>query len=379
MVLHTDRPRWGHAGRPGPTAAAPGPPAGRFRPVPRRLRDGGHDHGPRERPRRGRGLDRHVSRSHPGTRPRPVLPPPVRRSGVGHVVVALWRPPRLDPPHRRRRRGPLVHAELHGCGSGVVAAPRPTSVAAAGGRRGPGPRARPCTRRRPAGAGRPRPRGADRHRRRQSASAVGRGPADPAEEHLARRAGRRVHRAPGGHATPRRGGDRSAAGGPRGRAPHPGREPGQGCRRVGARRWPAGAAAGPPRGLCRAGAGGARRRGSAEVLRRPPAGPPLRVGRRPRARPAPLLPGAGTAPLGRVRQHAAGRQPRRTPSGATRTATSAATSWPSTTPRTTRRSVAQLSTAVARCQTCRSSSISAPVPPGGITSGSPSRARTTAT
>ena len=105
VVLHTDRPRWRHAGRPGPTAAAPGPPAGRVRPVPRRLRHGGHDHGPRERPRRGRGLDRHVPRPHPGTRPRPVLPPRVRRSGVGHVVVALRRPPRLDPPHRRRRRG----------------------------------------------------------------------------------------------------------------------------------------------------------------------------------------------------------------------------------------------------------------------------------
>ena len=30
----------------------------------------------------------------------------------GHVVVALRRPPRLDPPHRRRRRGPRVHAVL---------------------------------------------------------------------------------------------------------------------------------------------------------------------------------------------------------------------------------------------------------------------------
>lgn len=29
--------------------------------------------------------------------------PRVRGSGVGHVVVALRRPPRLDPPHRRRR------------------------------------------------------------------------------------------------------------------------------------------------------------------------------------------------------------------------------------------------------------------------------------
>ncbi len=66
---------------------------------------------------------------------------------------------------------------------------------------------------------------------------------------------------------------------------------------------------------------------------------------------------------------------------AIRTGTSAATSWPSTTPRTTapEHPVGQLSTAVARCQTCRSSSISAPVPPGGITSGSLSRSRTTAT
>ncbi len=41
-------------------------------------------------------------RPHPRTGPRPVLPPRVRGSGLGHVVVALRRSPRLDPPHRRR-------------------------------------------------------------------------------------------------------------------------------------------------------------------------------------------------------------------------------------------------------------------------------------
>ena len=209
-----------------------------------RLRHRGHDHGPRERPRRGRGLDRHVPRPHPGPRPRPVLPPRVRRPGVGHVVVALRRPPRLDPPHRRRRRGALVHAELHGGGPGVA---RRSSARTRCGR-WPAPRtwAGSSSVRSTTASGR-RPSSLRWHRP-TSSGATGLGCRDgdlpiPLKGIWRGGPGRRVHGPAGGHATTRRGGDRAAAGGPRGRAPHPRREPGQGSRRVGARRRPAGAAA----------------------------------------------------------------------------------------------------------------------------------------
>ena len=136
LVLHPDRSRWPDDPPAAARAAARGDAAGGLRPVPARLRHGGHDHGPGERPRSHRGF-RDPVRPRARSRPRPVLPARLRRPGRRrHLGLAVRRAPRLpEQPDRRRRTG-LHHAVLHGRRSGVLRAAR---------RRGE-PSARPASR-----------------------------------------------------------------------------------------------------------------------------------------------------------------------------------------------------------------------------------------
>ena len=85
------------------------------------LRHGHDDHRPGERPRRGRGLDGDV-RARPGPRSGDVLRARLRRAGRrGSWGVALRRSPRVDQPHRRRRRARRLDAVLPRRRPGLVA------------------------------------------------------------------------------------------------------------------------------------------------------------------------------------------------------------------------------------------------------------------
>ena len=96
-----------------------------------RLQHGRHDHRAREHPRRQRGMAAGV-RPRTWTRPGHVLRACVRRARAERDLgVAFRRPPRVDQPSRRRRRGSRDDAMLHGRRSGVVAAPRPAPAAPA--------------------------------------------------------------------------------------------------------------------------------------------------------------------------------------------------------------------------------------------------------